>query len=46
MNVRNSTTLISEKRTDKDLKRQWNSIDWKKVRSEVNRLQTWIAKAI
>jgi RNA-directed DNA polymerase len=45
VNVRNSTTLISEKRTDKDLKRQWNSIDWKKVRSYVNRLQTRIAKA-
>jgi len=45
VNVRNSTTLISEKRTDKDLKRQWNSIDWKKVRSDVNRLQTRIAKA-
>jgi RNA-directed DNA polymerase len=45
VNVRNSTTLISEKRTDKDLKRQWNSIDWKKIRSDVNRLQTRIAKA-
>jgi RNA-directed DNA polymerase len=45
VNVRNSTTLISEKRTDKDLKSQWNSIDWKKVRSNVNRLQTRIAKA-
>lgn len=46
MNVRNSTTLKSEKRADKDLKRQWNSIDWKKVRSYVNKLQTRIAKAI
>ena len=45
MNVRNSTTPKSEKRTDKDLKRQWNSIDWKKIRSYVNRLQTRIAKA-
>lgn len=45
MNVRNSKTLLSEKRTDKDLKRQWNSINWKKVRSNVNRLQTRIAKA-
>lgn len=46
MNVRNSTTLKSEKRADKDLKRQWNSIDWKKVRSYVNKLQTRIAKTI
>jgi len=46
VNVRNSTTLKSEKRADKDLKRQWNSIDWKKVRSYVNKLQTRIAKAI
>jgi len=46
VNVRNSTTLKSEKRADKDLKRQWNSIDWKKVRSYVNKLQTRIAKTI
>jgi RNA-directed DNA polymerase len=45
VNVRNSMTLKGEMRTDKDLKRQWNSIDWKKVRSYVNRLQTRIAKA-
>jgi RNA-directed DNA polymerase len=45
VNVRNSTTPKSENRTDRDLKRQWNSIDWKKVRSDVNRLQTRIAKA-
>ncbi|MGP8329276.1 MAG: reverse transcriptase N-terminal domain-containing protein [Methanosarcinaceae archaeon] len=45
MNVRNSKTQTSEKRTDKDLTRQWNSTDWKKIRSNVNRLQTRIAKA-
>ncbi|MGP8322582.1 MAG: hypothetical protein ACT6FG_01115 [Methanosarcinaceae archaeon] len=44
MNVRNSTTLKCEKRTDKDLTNQWNYIEW--VRSYVNRLQTRIAKAI
>ncbi|NLI08226.1 MAG: group II intron reverse transcriptase/maturase [Thermotogaceae bacterium] len=45
MNVRHSTTPIGEKRTDRDLTRQWESIDWKKVRFYVNRLQTRIAKA-
>ena len=45
MNVRHSITPIGEKRTDRDLTRQWESIDWKKVRSYVNRLQTRIAKA-
>jgi RNA-directed DNA polymerase len=45
VNVRNSTTPKGEKRTDKDLRDQWNSIDWKEVRSHVNRLQTRIAKA-
>lgn len=45
MNVRHSITPIGEKRTDRDLTRQWKSIDWKKVRSYVNRLQTRIAKA-
>jgi RNA-directed DNA polymerase len=44
VNVRNSTTPKGEKRTDKDLRDQWNSIDWKEVRSHVNRLQTRIAK--
>ena len=24
---------------------QWKSIDWKKAEADVNRLQTWIAKA-
>ena len=45
MNVRNSTTPVGEKRTDKDLTCQWKSIDWKKTRSYVNGLQTRIAKA-
>jgi retron-type reverse transcriptase len=45
VNVRHSTTPIGEKRTDRDLTRQWESIDWKKVRFYVNRLQTRIAKA-
>ena len=45
MNVRHSITPIGEKRTDRDLTRQWESIDWKKVRFYVNRLQTRIAKA-
>jgi len=40
-----STTLYGEMHTDKDLAQQWNSIDWNKVRSDVNRLQTRIAKA-
>ncbi len=38
-------TPNSEKHTDRDLARQWNSIDWDTVRSDVNRLQTRIAKA-
>ncbi len=37
MNVRNSTTPNEEKRTDRDLTCQWNSIDLKKVRAYVNR---------
>lgn len=45
MNVRNSKTPNGEKRIDRDLTRQWKSIDWKKIRSNVNRLQTRIAKA-
>jgi len=43
--VCHSTTPNGEKHTDKDLARQWNSIDWNEVRSDVNRLQTRIAKA-
>jgi RNA-directed DNA polymerase len=40
-----STTPNGEKHTDRDLARQWNSIDWDKVRADVNELQTRIAKA-
>ncbi len=43
--VCHSTTPQGEKHTDDDLTRQWNSIDWENVRSDVNRLQTRIAKA-
>jgi RNA-directed DNA polymerase len=46
MNVRTSKTPLSEKRTDRLLARQWESIDWKRVKQAVNRLQTRIAKAI
>lgn len=45
MKVCHSTTPQGEKHTDKELARQWNSIDWDNVSSEVNRLQTRIAKA-
>ncbi len=45
MKVCHSTTSQDEKHTDKDLARQWNSIDWDKVKSTVNRLQIRIAKA-
>jgi len=43
--VCHSTTPKGEKHTDKELARQWNSINWDKVSSDVNRLQTRIAKA-
>jgi len=43
--VRHSSMPQGEKRTDKDLTRQWEAIDWKKAESIVNRLQTRIAKA-
>jgi len=43
--VCHSTTPNGKKHTDQELARQWNSIDWEKVRSNVNRLQTRIAKA-
>ena len=46
MNVQHSITPQSEKRTDRDLARKWNSIDWKSVEEFVNRLQTRIAKAV
>ena len=45
MKVQHSTTPRSEKRTDRKLARQWNSIDWKAIKFRVNRLQTRIAKA-
>ena len=43
--VQYSTTPRSEKRTDRNLANQWNSIDWNVVKLRVNRLQTRIAKA-
>jgi len=43
--VRYSTTSEDEKRTDRILASQWNSIDWNEVILRVNRLQTRIAKA-
>ncbi len=38
-------TPVGEKRTDRELAHHWNSIEWAEVKSRVNRLQTWIAKA-
>jgi len=46
MNVLHSTTSDDEKRTDKDLATQWNSIHWNDVKAHVNRLQTRLAKAV
>ncbi len=46
MNVLHSITLQDEKRTDKELATQWNSIHWNVVKDTVNRLQTRIAKAV
>ena len=46
MNVLHSTTLLSEMRTDGELARKWNSINWESVTESVNRLQTRIAKAV
>ena len=46
VNVHHSTTLLSEKCTDRALAHQWNSIDWNATRATVNRLQTRIAKAV
>ena len=45
MKVCHSTTPNGEKHTDRDLARQWTSVDWDRIRSQVNRLQTRIAKA-
>jgi hypothetical protein len=33
LKVRHSTTPVGEKRTDRELVRQWNSIDWDEVKS-------------
>ena len=43
--MRYSTKSEDEKRTDRSLASQWNSIDWNEVIFRVNRLQTRIAKA-
>lgn len=46
MNFSNSTTDNTEKLKDtKSLAFQWETIDWKQVENDVNRLQTRIAKA-
>jgi RNA-directed DNA polymerase len=46
MNASHSITPKGERLTNIQLKSQWNSIDWKKVEKNVNRLQTRIAKAV
>jgi RNA-directed DNA polymerase len=46
MNARNSITLKDEKLANRQLKNQWNNIDWKKVEKFVNRLQVRITKAV
>ncbi len=46
MNARNSITSKDEKLANKQLKNQWNNIDWKKVEKLVNRLQVRITKAV
>jgi RNA-directed DNA polymerase len=46
MNVRNSITSEDEKLANKQLKDQWDNIDWKKVEKLVNRLQIRITKAV
>ena len=43
--VQHSTPPKNEKCTDPKLARQWNSINWKVIEYQVNRLQTRIAKA-
>lgn len=46
MNFSNSTTDKTERLKDtKALTSQWETIDWKQVENDVNRLQTRIAKA-
>ncbi len=46
MNAGNSITSKDEKLANKQLKNQWNNIDWKKVENLVNRLQIRITKAV
>ena len=43
--AQHSTTLNSEKHADRNLAKQWNSINWKEVEDRVNRIQIRIAKA-
>lgn len=46
MNSSNSTTDKTESLKDvKQLTRQWDNLDWNQIESDVNRLQTRIAKA-
>jgi hypothetical protein len=45
MNARNSITSEDEKLANKQLKNQWDNIDWKEVETLVNRLQIRITKA-
>jgi|SRR5665647_228248 len=46
MNFSNSTTDKTERLKDQNtLTSQWESIDWKQINKDVNRLQTRIAKA-
>ncbi|WP_034868198.1 reverse transcriptase N-terminal domain-containing protein, partial [Clostridium lundense] len=46
MNFSNSTTDKTERlKNTKSLTFQWETIDWKQVEYDVNRLQTRIAKA-
>ncbi|SNQ61007.1 group II intron reverse transcriptase/maturase [Candidatus Methanoperedens nitratireducens] len=46
MNARNSITSKDEKLANRQLKDQWNNINWKKVEKLVNRLQVRITKAV
>ncbi len=46
MKARNSITSKDEKLANKQLKDQWNNIDWKNVEKLVNRLQVRITKAV
>ncbi len=46
MNARNSITSKDEKLANRQLRHQWNNIDWKKTEKLVNRLQVRITKAV